>query len=298
MAARRKPTAVLCSRCRQLISVKETKCPYCGAVQPALWGFAPGLRKLFADKLDLVGIIFTTCVGLYLVSLAVDPQAVMQAKGLWNIGSPASRALYLLGMTGGAAWGCGYWWTLLSASFLHGSLIHIAFNLMWVRDLGPVAVKLLGPARFFVVYMISGAVGFLVSNLMTGAPTIGASASIFGLLGLLAGFGKRRGGAMGAHLSFQMFRWGAIIFVLGFMMGGINNWAHGGGFLAGFGMAWLLPKHENQHESRGVQILALVLLVATAAAVGLSAWKFGAAWDLASLGLPPCAADFHHFRGW
>ena len=293
MAGRKKPTAVLCSSCRQLISVKEKKCPYCGAVQPALWGLSPSLRKLFSDKVDLVMLITTSCSGLYLVSLAIDPQAAMQVKGLFNIGSPASGALYVLGMTGGAAWACGSWWTLLSANFLHGSLIHIVFNLMWVRDLGPVAVKLLGSARFFVVFVVSGAVGFLVSNVVTGSPTMGASASIFGLLGVLAAFGRRRGGTLGANLSFQMLRWGAIIFVLGFMLRGINNWAHAGGFIAGFAMAWLMPKHEGVHEGRGVQILALVLLVATVASVGLSTWTM---WPMLSTGLPPCWTKFHQFH--
>ena len=76
----------------------------------------------------------------------------------------------------------GWWWTLLTAMYLHGSLLHIVFNMMWIRNLGPAAAEVYGPGRAFLLFNFAGASGFLVSNLMSGTPTIGASGSIFGLL--------------------------------------------------------------------------------------------------------------------
>ena len=174
-------TSVLCSRCSKLIHVSEKKCPHCGALQPALFGFAPVLRDLFGNKLDLVNIIATACVGLFIISLALDPDAALEMRDLLSIGSPSSKALYLLGMTGGWAKMCGFHWTLLSANFLHGGILHIVFNVMWIRALGPTAVELFGSARFFVIYMVTGIAGFYVSTIFTGYPTMGASAAIFGL---------------------------------------------------------------------------------------------------------------------
>ena len=59
----------------------------------------------------------------------------------------------------------GRWWTVLSAGWLHGSLLHIAFNLMWVRQLAPVTAEIYGPGRTILIYMISSVVGFSLSSL-------------------------------------------------------------------------------------------------------------------------------------
>ena len=57
--------------------------------------------------------------------------------------------MFLLGASGGIpVFGYGRWWTMLSASWLHGSLLHIIFNMMWVRDLGPVVADMFGPGAW------------------------------------------------------------------------------------------------------------------------------------------------------
>ena len=55
--AAKKRGAVLCSSCRQLISVNEKRCPHCGAMAPGLFGFAPGLQALFRDAIEPVSLI-------------------------------------------------------------------------------------------------------------------------------------------------------------------------------------------------------------------------------------------------
>src|SRR4029434_10073849 len=120
------------------------------------------------------------------------------------------RALYQLGMTGGIAWGQHWWWTLLTAIFLHGGLLHIFFNVMWIRNLGPAVEDAYGPARAFVIFMIAGAIGFLVSNLVTNHPSVGASGSIFGLLAALIVYTRRHHHPMHG----QLWQWAALMFVL------------------------------------------------------------------------------------
>ncbi len=131
------PGSMICPNCEKLISADAERCPFCGAWRPGLYGVTPKLHRLFGRKLDLDSVIIVSCIVLYVVALALQPSAIFQWQGIFNILSPGSRALYQLGMTGGLAWQQGWWWTLLSAIYLHGGLLHIFFNLMWIRQLGP-----------------------------------------------------------------------------------------------------------------------------------------------------------------
>jgi rhomboid protease GluP len=170
-------------------------------------------------------------------------------------------------MTGGVAWQEGWWWTLLTAQYLHGGILHIFFNVMWIRNLGPTVEQAFGPARAFVIFNVGGVLGFLVSNLLAGSPTIGASGAIFGLLAALIVYSRRRG--IG-HLSVQLWQWALILFAFGFFMSGVNNWAHAGGFAGGWIAASMLTPSDERREGRGVQLLALLLIAATLIGFALS----------------------------
>ena len=103
----------------------------------------------------------------------------------------------------------------------------------------------------------AGAAGFLVSNLATNAPSIGASGSIFGLLAALIVYGRRSGASV---LMAQLYQWAIVMFVMGFLMSGVNNFAHAGGFAGGWVAAEAMAFIDQRRESLGVQILALALL--------------------------------------
>jgi membrane associated rhomboid family serine protease len=259
--------SMICPQCGKLIGVGEEKCPFCGAWRPGLYGWTPALNRLVGRRLDLISIIVTGCVVLYVLSLALQPEAIFQMRGLFNFLSPGQRALYQLGMTGGVAWREGWWWTLLTAIYLHGGLLHIFFNVMWIRQLGPAVTEAYGPARAFVLFSLSGAAGFLVSNLVSGAPSIGASGSIFGLLAALIVYGRKRGGV---EMTSQLWQWAIVLFAFGFFMSGVNNWAHAGGFAGGWLGAQAMGFGGERREGRVVQVLALALLALTAIGVLLS----------------------------
>ena len=259
--------SLVCARCGKLVGINEPACPHCGAWRPGLFGFAPALQKIVGRQLDLVGLILMTCITLYAVSLLLQPEAILQPRGLLGFLSPGQRALNQLGMTSGLAMSLGWWWTLLTANYLHGGLLHIFFNMMWVRNLAPAATDVYGPARSFVLFNISGVTGFYLSNVMTGVPTIGASAGIFGLLAALIVYGRKRGNSM---MSAQLWQWALILGLFGFIMPGINNWAHGGGFAGGWVAAQLMGFSDEQRESTAVIVAALALIVITAVGFGLS----------------------------
>jgi rhomboid protease GluP len=172
----------------------------------------------------------------------------------------------------------GSWWSLLSATWLHGGLLHILFNMMWVRDIGPSTAEIIGPARTIVIYTVAGVCGFLLSSLageyFIGLPflhgariTIGASASIFGLLGALVHYGQKSGSSM---IHAQAKRWALILFVYGLIMPGIDNFAHAGGFAGGYAMSAVfnpLTRERGDHmlaaaACLGATLLAIVFSIA------------------------------------
>jgi rhomboid protease GluP len=264
--------AILCPSCGRLTNADAPTCLVCGRRNPGMWGFAGPLRALFRRR-SFVDVVTVACIVLYVASLIIDPQAALRPRGFLNVFSPSLGALRALGATGAVPWDEGQWWTLLTAIYLHGGLLHILFNVLWIRQLGPAVEELYGPARLVVVFTIAGAAGFLASNLLVYDFTIGASGSIFGLLGALVAFGQKRGGAFGSMVLRQYGQWAIVLFVLGFLMPGVNNVAHAGGFVGGFLAGLALALAEHRSESGFDQLLAVAAIATTVVGFGLALWS-------------------------
>jgi rhomboid protease GluP len=229
---RRKTTgSVVCPSCGSLVGVRDDRCYTCGRANPGLWGFAPMLRQLGAD-FGFVPFVMGASATLYLLTLLVSGNQLQPFAGGLNFLVPSDRALFLFGMSGAIpVYVLGHWWTLLSASWLHGSLLHIVFNMMWVRDLGPAMADIIGPARTVIIYTVAGFCGFLLSSTVGVGFTMGASASVFGLLGALVHYGRKSGSSL---IRGQALQYAVVLFVFGFMMRGVDNFAHAGGFAGGY----------------------------------------------------------------
>jgi rhomboid protease GluP len=143
--------SVVCPSCGSLVGVRDDKCYTCGRANPGLWGFAPLLRRLGTD-LGVVPLVIGVCSVLYVLTLLVSGSELRIVGGGMSFLAPSGRALLMFGMSGAyPVYFEGAWWTLLSASWLHGNLLHIIFNMYWVRRLGPDVVELFGPARTVIV---------------------------------------------------------------------------------------------------------------------------------------------------
>ena len=189
--------------------------------------------------------------------------------------SPSDTSLLLLGATGTVPIDKYHrLWTLVSASFLHGGILHIFFNMAALRQLASVVNREFGVYRMFVIYTVSGIVGFLISYLAGIAFTIGASASVCGLVGAILYYGKSRGGIYGRNLYRQISIWVIFLFVFGLIVPGINNWGHGGGILAGIMLGYLLGYQEKRKENIIHKMLAGVGGVVTLAVL---IWAVGTA---------------------
>jgi rhomboid protease GluP len=271
---RQKTGSVVCASCGSLVGVKDDKCYNCGRRNPGLWGFGPVLRR-FGNDFGFTTVILYGCGALYALSLVLT---VVSGGNLFSgsvssILAPNGFANEALGAAGVyPVFVQGHWWTILSAGWLHADALHIFFNLLWVRQLGPAVEDMYGGARMVIIYTISSAMGFLLSSFLGayaaipffsgGYYTVGASAPIFGLLGALVYYGRRGGSS--AVLS-QAMTFAVIMFFFGLVMPGIDNGAHLGGFVGGyFAGMWLDPlKRERMDHFIG----AAVCLIATALAV-------------------------------
>ena len=241
-----------------------------------MWGFAHLLRNV-GDDMGFAVLVMWACGALYLACLAVDPEG-MRTSGLLSFLSPSSRSLFLFGASGaGPVFGAGRWWTVLSAAWLHAGVLHILFNMMWVRDLAPATARLYGPGRAVIIYTVSAIAGFTASSLagaflpflprfLTGAGmTVGASAPIFGLVGALLYYGRRGGSS---HIGQQAKSLAITMAIFGFIIPGIDNWAHGGGFAGGWLAArWLDPLKPERADH---VLVALFCLALSLASVGFS----------------------------
>jgi rhomboid protease GluP len=248
-------------------------CFYCGARRPGLWGFGPLAARLIG-RLDFARAVTIVCVAAYVASILLDPRAAMTApRSPFDLLSPGFGALVTLGMTGEPAWRAGWWWTLLTAIYLHGNLLHLVFNLLWVRQLAPAVEELFGPARLVVIFTAGGVAGFILSNVVSGVWTVGASGAVFGLLGAMVAYGRTRGGTFGLAVLRQYGQWAVLMFIFGFLMAGVNNWGHAGGFVGGYLAALALGHHEGRTERGLDRVAALATGGVTIAAFALALWN-------------------------
>lgn len=277
--------SVVCPTCGRLVGVREAQCSNCGRWNPGLWGYAPALGR-FAAVLSTTHLIFAGCVAFFGISLALDLRGVSMDFPFGLLG-PSTEAAVRMGSSGYLPIvGMGRWWTPLSAGWLHGGALHIAFNLYYLSWLLPTTEKIFGPGRTLILYVVSSVIGFVVTSIvgllvalgplgflgsffrgaLAGAPlTLGASAALCGLLGALLYYGQ----ASGQTLMTQRI-WQSAIFLLifGFVIGAIDNWAHIGGFAGGWLVAKLLRPLED--ESPLHWIAGLLCLLAMGAAVIVS----------------------------
>jgi rhomboid protease GluP len=250
-----------------LVGVNDDKCYNCGRRNPGLWGFAPALRSLGGD-LGFVPFVIGTCGVLYILTL-IASRGNIGTGGLFGFFSPSREALFLFGASGAAPVFLAHrWWTVLSAAWLHAGLLHIVFNMMAVRQLAPTTADVYGPGRTVIIYTAGAIAGFALSSfagayippffvLRGGQFTVGASAPIAGFIGAILAYGHRSGSSMArSHASSYIL----MLVLFGFMMPGIDNYAHAGGFAGGYVAARVMDPLKPERVDHIVIALACLAL--------------------------------------
>lgn len=175
----------------------------------------------------------------------------------------------------------GHLWRFITPVFLHGSVLHIGFNMYALYVFGPQLESLYGHWKFLWLYLVSNFGGVVLSFLLTENASLGASTAIFGLLGANAVFvyHNRRLFGSAADRSLRSMVMVAVVNLAIGLSPGIDNWGHVGGLLAGAALAWFggpvykvqvaddLPRLENGRENLSFSLAAgFTTLVFTAIA--------------------------------
>ena len=171
---------------------------------------------------------------------------LMEAAG----GSGSPSVLVQFGANWGPAILEGQTWRLFTSMFLHIGFLHLAFNGYALFIFGMEMESLYGPDRYVVIYILSGLFGSLASFAFRGPAVLsaGASGAIFGLIGMNLAFFLLHRDAFGqfgrARIQQTLFIIG-INLIFGFTVPGIDNMAHIGGLIAGFGLGYgLAPRYK------------------------------------------------------
>lgn len=165
------------------------------------------------------------------------------------------------GMAPGAVSVGGEWWRLLTAAFLHGGFLHIAFNMYVLWIIGPQLESLFGHARYLVLYLLAALGGSVASYTFgpVNSVSVGASGAIFGLMAALIVAGR----SMRADVT-QIVILLAINVVIGFLAPGIDWRAHLGGAVVGAVVAAIMAYAPKQSrtlwQTLGVLAVAGVLV--------------------------------------
>jgi membrane associated rhomboid family serine protease len=123
---------------------------------------------------------------VFLIAANVLVYLVTVAQG-GGLNEPGGRIFFDGALIGGAIDLNGDWYRLVTAMFLHASLLHLGFNMLVLWWLGTIVEQALGTWRFLLVYFVAGIAGSAGALLLTGptAITVGASGAIYGIMGSL-----------------------------------------------------------------------------------------------------------------
>lgn len=216
------------------------------------------------EPTELVRFLVTASIVLYITSLFMAPGAVNYDLNPMVFLSPGTGVLYKLGASGTLpVFAEDRWWSLITANYLHGSLLHLLFNVSALRAVGKINIEIYTPSRFFLIYFLGGLFSMTVSSLAGIPLTLGASGAICALIGSMSydqwraskGDLKKRIASVGI--------WVALIAITGLALPNVNNWAHVAGFVSGFLLGFLLWTETSQSEGKTVRVVATSCMLLT-----------------------------------
>lgn len=168
-------------------------------------------------------------VGVFLLQLFLGAELMQTSSGwIYENGVLVDQAVNSSGEVVGV--GEGEWWRLLTATFLHGNIIHLGMNMLVLWIIGPPLEEYFGHARYLLVYVVSGLAGSAGALILSsGRPTVGASGAIFGIMGAALVLEARRIWVFGGQAL------GLVVINLAFTFAipGISIGGHIGGLVGG-----------------------------------------------------------------
>lgn len=231
----------LCPACGTLVGSTATRCHVCGAsLRFSMAGMSRSLGKILPETSPATYAILTFSCIMYAASLIwtvrISGFQMPQGGGLdslFSFGGIGSNVLVRLGASLPLPYNLLQPWRFVTAVFLHASILHIGFNMWVLMDIGPMIEDLYGSARFIFLYVVTGIFGYVVSSFF-GNFSIGGSGALLGLIGAMLAITLLRKSESMRMLRGQIIRWLIYLGIFSLFFHGIDNYAHAGGFVAGF----------------------------------------------------------------
>lgn len=214
------------------------------------------VEKIFAPKIPIItyAIIFV-CIFMFIISLFM---------GESNFLFIDRNVLYLLGANNNVAVNGGELYRLFTCIFLHAGIIHLLCNMYSLYVIGPQVESFYGKLKYIFIFFFSGICGSILSLAFSGNNliSVGASGAIFGLLGSILYFGYHYRVYLGNALKSQIVPVIILNLMIGFMITGIDNFAHIGGLIGGVfaSMAVGVPDKSGTSDKASGCILMLIYL--------------------------------------
>lgn len=234
------PRPKLCPACGTLVGATATRCHQCGAsLTFSLAAASKSLGRLMPATSPATYAILGLSVVIYVVSLLVTIRMSGSLPvggglfGLLGLGGVNGDVLQRLGASLPYPVDIAQPWRLVTAVFLHASVLHIVFNMWVLMDLGPQIEELYGSARFLFMYVVCGIGGYILSSAFWHF-SVGGSGAIVGLIGVMLALTTGRQSIGMRMLRSQLIRWLIYLAIWGLVVPGIDNYAHAGGLATGF----------------------------------------------------------------
>jgi rhomboid protease GluP len=273
------PRPKLCPACRTLVGAGATRCHNCGAsMRFGMAAASQSLARYMPQTSPVTYAILTVSCLIFLASsLATMRESGFQSAGgsfygIFNFGAIANDVLQRSGASLPLPFDLAQPWRFVTAIFLHGSIVHILFNMWFLMDVGPQIEELYGSGRYFFIYVLTGIGGYLISS-GVGHFSIGGSGALMGLVGVLLATTMGRRSAGMQMLRTRLIYFIVYIAIVGFLMSTVDNWAHGGGLVTGFVLGKLMsdrPPATPQERTRANALgwgAALLVIVSFAMAL-------------------------------
>ncbi len=231
----------LCPACGTLVGSTATRCHVCGAsLHFSLAAASRSLSKVLPETSPATYAILTFSCLMYVVSLlwTVHISGFQMPQGgglnaLFGFGGINGGVLERLGASMPLPYNLAQPWRFVTAVFLHEGILHIGFNMWVLMDIGPMVEDLYGSGRFIFLYVATGIFGYIVSSFF-GNMSIGGSGALLGLIGAMLAVTMSHKSESMRMLRSQIFKWLIYLVILSLFFHGIDNYAHAGGFVAGF----------------------------------------------------------------
>ena len=255
-----------CASCQHLMLLSDDRCGRCGQSQniPSWW--IKLSHSISVQPEAVIPFIVALCLFGYLIQIQLGGSLM---GGIGGDHEVSRRILFVgasLPMPLSTHLSPEYGWRLFTYTLLHGNLMHIGFNLVALFQIGPLVARTFGFSRTFLIWVASGAGAILLPATIfpTTGLTIGASGSVFGLIGVAMVFGHRVGTAQGRFIRNKMIEWTVFCTLFGMMMGGVAHSAHFGGLITGGLSSFLIkpPQSATDRARSALLLLPALLFVA------------------------------------